>query len=78
MLPDADGDADRASLKTRTDAFFDHIEKASKLFELTQDFVEEIADLYDVDAPTLKVAPVAGAPAVENPPVAPAALSVVR
>jgi hypothetical protein len=80
MLPDADGDADRASLTVRTNAFYAHIELAAKRFVIDQAFVEKIAKLYDVEAPTLVVKTPEGVVAVPpaDSPAAPASLSVVR
>lgn len=56
MLPDADADAERASLATRTNAFYDEIEKAKRNgFEVTQDFVNSVAKKHAIEAPLLPV-----------------------
>jgi hypothetical protein len=55
-LPDADADAVRASEATRRQAFYTDIEKArANGFEVSQAFVDTVAKLHDVDAPTLAV-----------------------
>lgn len=54
MLPDADADAARASVGTRTDAMYAEIKKAKDLgFEVKQDFVDAVAEKYSVAAPQL-------------------------
>ncbi len=56
MLPDADADAERASVATRTAAFFDEIEQARKNgFEISQAYVDSVAKKHGIEAPTLPV-----------------------
>lgn len=81
MIPDADADADRASLKTRTEAFFAHLALAREAgAEVDQKFIDELADLHDVKAfklkPTAVVAPAATTPA-PAPALKPAPLHAV-
>ena len=69
MLPDADGDADRASLKVRSTACFDHIKAAKELgFVIDQTFVDDVAAMYDVDPATLPVATDAKVPTIQLAP----------
>ncbi len=54
MMPDADGDADRASAKRRVDAFQAHVKGDKDLgFVIDQDYVDDVAALYDVEPPQL-------------------------
>lgn len=76
LLPDADEDARRESLATRQSAFFADLEAAKRLgFDVSQDYVNELAAAYGVTAPTLKAsdpnAPAGGT--VPGPQSAPAA-----
>lgn len=57
LLPDADADTERASRGTRRTAFFADIQASRDGgFEITQDYVDEVAELYDIEPPTLAVA----------------------
>lgn len=61
LMPDPDADAARASLATRTTAFYDEIDRAKASgFVVSQAFVDEIAKKHGVKAPTLATAPAAG------------------
>jgi len=54
LLPDADEDARRKSLAERTNAFHEAIERAKKNgFEITQEYVNDLAKKFDVVTPTL-------------------------
>lgn len=65
MLPDADADADRASMKERTDAFFAHVSAAKDGgFVIDQKGVDAIAKLYDVTAHKLPEATEAKVPTI--------------
>ena len=69
MLPDVDADADRASTKARTDACFSHIKDAKDLgFVIDQAFVEKVAKLYDIDAPSLPAETTAKVPTIALAP----------
>lgn len=58
MLPDADADAARASLATRTSAFYDEIDRAKASgFAITQELADKIAAKHGVEAPQLAAAP---------------------
>ena len=68
MLPDADADAARASLATRTTAFYDEIDRAKNSgFAITQEFADKVAKKHGVEAPTLAVAPAAAPAAAPSP-----------
>lgn len=77
MIPDADADADRASLQTRRTAFFADIKAARENgFDITQDYVDEVAEQYDIEAPSLPVVAAPAAPPVAAPAPPPALRSV--
>ncbi len=64
MIPDADADADKASLGTRRTAFYEDLKAAREQgADVTQDFVDSLAKQYGVETFKLKIAPVATAPA---------------
>ena len=54
ILPDADENAERAARATRRTAFFADIKAARENgFAITQDYVNSVAEVYDVEPPTL-------------------------
>ncbi len=73
MIPDADADADKASLGTRRTAFYADLKAAREEgADVTQTFVDSLAKQYGVESFPLKVAPVvAPAPAGEATPATP-------
>lgn len=73
LMPDADEDARRESIAERTDAFNKAVsEYRANGFEITQDFVDELANKYGVLAPKLAGAP--AAPPSDVPAPAPSAI----
>lgn len=69
MIPDADADADKASLGTRRQAFFADIEAAKKSGAvIDQAFVDEVAAQYDVKPFRLPAEPAEVAPAAAPAP----------
>lgn len=79
MVPNEDEDALNAATQARRQAFFADIAASRENgFEITQDYVIEVARAYDIEPPTLKIAPVA-APAVPAPaPPAPSEQKYIR
>lgn len=58
MIPDADADAERASIGTRRAAFFADIDASrASGFEIDQKYVDAVAKGYGIDAPRLVVTP---------------------
>lgn len=56
LIADPDADAARASLATRTDAFFAEIEKTrSNGFAMSQEYVDAVAKKHDIAAPQLPI-----------------------
>lgn len=54
MLPDSDADAERTSLEQRRAAFFADIKAAhDNAFDVTQDYVDSLAESYGIEAPSL-------------------------
>lgn len=85
LFPDADEDSRRKSLGDRNKAFFDAIAAAKTGgFDITQTYVDDLADDYGVTAPSLKALtpapPVAGQPPAPqtSPTPAPAAAPPLR
>lgn len=74
LMPDADEDARRASVATRTEAFTKALAgfQDTQIFMLDQDFVDELAKRYDVKAPRVKASPQTGPSAVPQTPSTPA------
>lgn len=76
LLPDADADAARASLATRTTAFYDEIDRAKKSgFAITQVFVDSVAKKHGVESPKLPAPESASDP--KAPPASASALRSV-
>lgn len=69
LLPDPDADAARASLATRTDAYFNHIKTAKELgFVVDQAYVDLVAELNGVEPSILPVETDAKAPTIQLAP----------
>lgn len=76
VVPDEDADAQRTSLAARRKSFYEDIAAAkSNGFDVTQDFVDALAEEYGITAPTLAVV-AAATPAASSPP-GPTGLRVV-
>lgn len=69
MLPDGDEDTKREGNAKKRQAFYADIEKAKELgFVVDQEYVNDVATIHGVDAPTLPAASAAAAPSIALAP----------